>query len=136
MKRDMFCILTIILFSSLIFLLGCNKDDNGSNPTAPQNHAPVIQSVTAQPSIVQADPSEYCHYPSPHLSVLTCNATDAEEDYLSYYWSSQCGSFYGNDQIGYVVWWCSPASPCTCIVHVLVTDGEATDEDSVSIAVF
>jgi hypothetical protein len=125
MKRDVSCNLTVILFSSLIFLLGCNKDDNGGSPTQPQNHPPVVQTVTASPPSVQQ---------GGYGATLTCLATDADRDSLTYYWS--CAEGYLEEPIGVSVTWSSPSSPDTCIIQVIVSDGVATDEDSVSIVVY
>lgn len=69
-----------------IGLLGisCSKDDDSSPTGTGGNHAPVIRSVTANPTTV----SRGCS------STLICVATDADSDSLSYYWACSTADFY------------------------------------------
>ena len=131
--RNSFTFLVISLCCWIVFT-GCSEDDdNGSSPTQPQNHSPVIQNVTASPTTVSTNPWGEC-YPD-ERSTLTCIATDADLDSLTYYWFSDKGSFRDGNNLGVSVVWCATATPDSCIIHVTVSDGIATDEDSVFVKV-
>ena len=137
MKKKGFCSLIPVLILALIVVWGCNKDDeeDNGNPTQPQNNSPVIQNVTASPAAIAADPYHYCYGPDDGCT-FTCIATDADRDSLTYYWSSIKGTFVDGINMGISVSWCPPAMPDTCMIQVVVSDGIATDEDSVAVVVY
>ncbi len=87
------------------------------------NQAPVINSLTANPTTVSTGGS----------STITCNATDADGDTLTYTWSSTAGTVTG---AGASVTWMAPSVDGTYTVTVTVADGKGgTATDSVDISV-
>jgi len=111
-----------LLFTSLMLVSGCSKDD--SNPAAPQNNAPVIQSVTANPNSVNIN----------QTTTLSCTATDPDNNSLTYTWSSANGGFPGGTN-GTNVQWQAPATAGNYIVTVTVSDGDLTDLGTVTVVV-
>src|SRR5262245_45488600 len=57
----------------LLWAAGCGNDPN---EPVPQNHAPVVFSLLASPSVIGSGDS----------TVVTCKATDPDGDALSYTW--------------------------------------------------
>ncbi|MDP8288340.1 MAG: SUMF1/EgtB/PvdO family nonheme iron enzyme [Candidatus Electryonea clarkiae] len=108
MNRIAFLINIIIV---LFFIAGCDNDD-GTSVETPENHEPVIESVTADPDTVIAGES----------STLTCIASDEDEDSLTYNWNATAGSFNG-DTSGVTVTWQAPDSTGDFVVSVTVFDG-------------
>ena len=87
------------------------------------NTAPTINSLIANPPTVDISGA----------STLTCAATDADGDVLTYTWSATGGSISGT---GSVVTWQAPAAEGTYTVTVEVADGRGgTDTDSVEVDV-
>jgi len=74
------------------------------------NHRPAIASLEADPE--RAIPWGSCQ--------ITCNATDADDDELSYEWSASGGEIEGE---GTEVTWSAPGSEGSYNVTVTVTDG-------------
>lgn len=88
----------------------------------PENRKPVINYMTSQQ---QVSPSA--------SSRITCVASDADGDSLTYAWSTTSGTLVGT---GDTVTWNSPEAPGTYNIAVTVTDGKGGDvKDSVTIAV-
>lgn len=79
--------------------------------TVSSNNAPVISSVTPSPATVVAGGS----------SAVTCTATDADSDALTYEWVASGGSISGS---GSVVTWTAPADEGGYSVTVAVSDGK------------
>ena len=77
---------------------------------ASANHAPVINALTA-------DKDELCIKSS---SELNANATDPDEDELTYTWVVPSGIIKGE---GSSVSWKAPSTPGTHIITLVVTDG-------------
>lgn len=63
----------LIVVSVLIWIQGCN---NGPSKPQPQNQSPVIQSLTAFPTIIGAGDS----------TIVICQAVDPDDDQLTYTW--------------------------------------------------
>ena len=75
------------------------------------NHAPVITSLTSNPISVA---------PNANAS-LSCFATDADSDTLSYSWNASAGAITGS---GGDVSWKAPAAEGSCTIGVVVSDGK------------
>jgi len=109
--------LAIIVMAGLI---GLDCDSILRNDS---NNAPVIKSITVNPSIVTT--SQYVS--------LTCVATDDEPDNLSFTWKCNAGIYSNN--VGAKVTWQAPSRPCIASCTVIVNDGKAISQDSVLIQV-
>lgn len=108
-------------FLSLPFLLFAGCGDDGAGPN---NRAPVIQSLTADPEVVGTSES----------TVLHCAATDPDNDVLVYSWSAEEGTF-PNGAAGTVVFWHAPGDTGTYPVTVSVSDGRLSDNETININV-
>jgi len=108
------------LFIFVIFLLGINCGDDGTEP----NRAPVIESITANPENVGQSES----------TALQCIASDPDNDILVYTWTAENGSF-PNGSSGSLVFWQAPGDTGTYPVNVRVSDGELTDNETIDINV-
>lgn len=84
---------------------GCGDDGSG-----PGNVGPEIQSVAAEPDTVRTR----------EASTLTCTASDADGDSLTYQWACDAGDVSGT---GASVTWTAPAVAGVCTVSVTVSDG-------------
>lgn len=74
------------------------------------NRPPVIESVTAERLV--ANPGESI--------VIECVASDADQDTLSYAWSTTGGTFSGT---GPITAWIAPDTPGTYTITAMVADG-------------
>jgi len=115
-------LLLILFFVVLLVLVACSDSDNG-NPSTPENHAPVIQSLTAYPDTIGRSGQ----------STITCIATDLDGDSLSYYWTCRAGSF--SDRSGYEVSWQGVSQDGQYYISVTVSDGKSIDFDSVAVTI-
>lgn len=111
------------IFSSLFLVFialftSCKEDV----PTEATNNAPEIQSISSSPSSVKIN----------ETIILSCVATDADGDELSYSWSAEKGNFT-NGTLGSSVTWKSPSEEGTFVVQVIVSDGKEIDKDVKSI---
>ena len=86
-------------------------DSQSVTVTVSTNHAPVISSVVPSPATVYASGS----------SAVTCTATDADSDALTYEWIASGGSISGS---GNVVTWNAPAEEGGYAVTATVSDGK------------
>ncbi|MCK5838966.1 MAG: hypothetical protein KAG99_03910, partial [Bacteroidales bacterium] len=87
------------------------------------NFPPVIEEIIAQPRSML--PGE--------ISQLTCIASDANGDELTYFWYSEAGSFTGS---GYTVNWQAPEEQGAFYIHCIVNDLEgASTADSLVVLV-
>lgn len=99
------------------------SEEIASGTVTPTNHAPVISSLTADPATVILK----------QAASITCTASDADNDTLTYTWSAASGTLSGS---GSSVSWTAPASSGTYTVSCLVSDGnENTDNEVVSVSV-
>jgi formylglycine-generating enzyme required for sulfatase activity len=112
----------IILLAGMAFvalaLVSCSDDDT----TDPINSAPVIASLVSDPATVDLL----------QTSSVTCTATDADGDFLTYAWSSSSGTIVGT---GSTITWTAPATAGVCTLECSVGDGQETVSDSVVITV-
>jgi chitinase len=93
-----------------------------SPKSEPENHKPVINYMTSEQQVTPSSSTR-----------ITCVATDADNDTLTYTWSVNSGTIIGT---GDTVTWTAPQAAGTYIITAMVTDtkgGEA--KDSVTIAV-
>lgn len=112
--------LLIFLFVFIVFS-GCKKDEA---PTAPQNHLPKIESLTANPAIVLVNTE----------TTVTCIATDEDGDNLTITWSSKRGAF-PNGAVGISVKWVAPSTAGTDTINVILNDGKQTVQRKLEILV-
>lgn len=90
----------------ILFFLGCGD----SPPTEPTNSAPVISSLSAEPSSLLID----------DISVLTCVATDSDGDVLTYTWESNGATLEGNSNTAD---WIADEGSGTFTITCSVSDG-------------
>ena len=113
-------ILTILILSTIALIFpGCG----GGGTTPPINHSPTIASLTANPQ----SPIEINQN-----TVITCSASDSDGDPLAYTWTKTGGTITGT---GSAITWIAPDIEGTYIITCIVSDGEITDEQSISIDV-
>jgi len=79
-------------------------------PPPPPNQPPVIDSLSAEKEV-----------PTSSESQITCKATDADGDILSYQWSADGGTVNGE---GNSIIWVAPDIPGDYTIKVVVTDGK------------
>ena len=103
---------------ALIFS-GCG----GGGTTPPINHPPTITSLTSNPQ----SPIEINQN-----TVITCSASDPDGDSLTYTWTKTGGTITGT---GSAITWTAPATAGTYTITCMVSDGELTDEQEISIDV-
>jgi len=113
-------IISFFLISTFVILSSCSKD----KPTEPTNNAPNIQSFTASPSPIKVN----------ETTSLTCVATDLDGDSLTYYWSSDNGTF-PNGTSGFSTTWRAPSKEGTYNIKVIVSDGKEMDQKEKNIIV-
>jgi len=114
-----FKVLSLVGF---VLMAGCAKDSN-DGPTGTANHAPIIRSMTAYPAEISRSGN----------TEITAIVTDEEGDSLTYYWACRSGSF--SDRTGGTARWVASSEAGTRYVSLTVSDGKATDADSVAISV-
>lgn len=89
-----------------------------------ENNAPVINSVTADPSST---------YPGQDVT-LTCDAEDEDDDTISYDWSAEAGTLSATDSA--VATWTAPDDTGHFTIEVIVEDEEGlADTGDVTVAV-
>jgi len=87
------------------------------------NHPPVIESLTAEPSLVRQGKT----------STIECVASDPDSDELSYLWSAATGNISGQ---GSAVTWTAHNTCGTYVITVTVSDsrgGEASEELDITV---
>jgi hypothetical protein len=119
MKKSNIILAVLILSMIALVFSGCG----GGGTTPPINHSPTITSITASPqSPIEVDQS----------TVITCSASDPDGDPLVYTWTKTGGTITGT---GSAITWTAPDIEGTYIITCIVSDGELTDEQSISIDV-
>ena len=113
-------IISCITLASITLFAGCGEDDNSVNNT---NHSPVITDLVSSESTVDATSS----------CTITCSATDADGDALTYNWSANAGLINGT---GSSITWTSPdvSGSVTVVCEVSDVHGAAI-ADSIAIMV-
>jgi hypothetical protein len=116
----------LTIFSLCVMtILGCESSNDDSPTTPAGNHAPIIQSVTASPSTIS----------SSRWARVSCVATDADGDSLTYVWNSPSG-FFDNGNTGQsVVWDSGNASDGSHYIMVIASDGVDIARDSVLVQI-
>ena len=112
------CLLLVTCLLSLVTIIGC-----GGGGT--KNNAPVISSIDVSPSTTVNTGASI---------TLTCNATDADGDTLSYSWTASGGTISGS---GSSVTWTAPNTAGTYTITVKVSDGkggEATASKTITVS--
>lgn len=102
---------------ALCVLAGCAKDEDTAG-----NSIPVIQSLTAS----------NIHPARGETVTLTCTASDADGDALSYTWSAD-GQWIGTDAA--VIQWQAPNDNVTVDLYVEVSDGVASASRTLPVVV-
>lgn len=114
-------ILAFILVSLMaVFLFSCSDEDNSTDPT---NTKPVISSLTTDLASVEVNQS----------AVITCTASDADGDALTYSWDNTGGAISGT---GSSITWTAPGTVGGYIITCDVSDGEDTATDSLGITTY
>lgn len=89
-----------------------------------ENNAPVINSVTANPSST---------YPGENVT-LTCDAEDEDGDLITYSWSAEAGTLSATNLSSVI--WTAPNDTGNFTIEVIVEDeGELVDTGSVTVRV-
>ncbi|NOR45087.1 MAG: SUMF1/EgtB/PvdO family nonheme iron enzyme [Candidatus Delongbacteria bacterium] len=117
--KKWFSLFLMITIAGLIFM-SCSDDDEGT--TAPANSAPVVSSISAEISSVEQG----------GVITLTCDATDADGDALTYSWSATGGTISGTTSIET---WTAPMSAAYYTITCEISDGTDTDTGTKSIYV-
>ncbi len=118
MKRYFYSLVVVLTF---FIFSGCKKDET---PTAPQNHLPKIESLTANPSTVLISTE----------TTLTCIATDEDGDNLTISWTAKRGTF-SNGVVGVSVKWVAPSTAGKDTITATVNDGKQTIQGKLEIIV-
>lgn len=114
----------LIVLLAVTTLCSCSDDNDNDNSTTPSiNTAPEISSISSTPASVGLGLD----------SSVTCLASDADGDGLTYTWTSSAGTIAGT---GSTVTWTAPGAVGSCTVSCSVSDGEDSVDDSVIITVF
>jgi len=104
---------------TILLHLACSSD----SPTEPENSAPVISSLTANPSSVTTG----------NVTTITAIATDPDGDNLTYTWTTTQGTF--SSTTGSSVQWTAPSTPGNYSVTCTVNDGTQTTSESLFLTV-
>lgn len=110
----------VVLIISFFFSAGCSKED----PVQPDNNAPTIGSITALPNRVGYSDNV----------TLTVNASDEDNDDLTYRWTSDYGAYTGAINTTNATWQ-APNQVLTSKCEVTVSDGVDSVTSSVNIEV-
>ena len=106
--------------------------DDGKGGTATDDVTVVVSTVNSPPVISSLIANPPSVAPS-GASTITCTATDADGDTLTYGWTAAGGSISG---MGSSVTWTAPALEGTYTITVTVADGNGgTDETSTAVTV-
>jgi hypothetical protein len=123
-------LLTILIATTL----SCEKKEN---------HLPVIRSITTDPVTVEGSMGDEYILDQGQEITITCNATDEDNDNLTYTWTSNKGTF-PNGSTGNSVKWTTPVfetqtsdnSMQSVTVIVTVGDGKDKVEDVYAVLVY
>ena len=119
-KLAAFLIIIVTLLSSACTLF---SPPPPPPPPEPENQPPLINGMTAPTEVISSTESQ-----------ILCEASDADGDNLSYWWSAPDGGMFKGE--GDNVTWVAPEIAGNYNVKVMVSDGEGGEAiDSVTIAV-
>jgi outer membrane lipoprotein-sorting protein len=110
-------LLSIICLSILLLICGgCQPSNNQTVSEQPavtevQNNSPVISDLMATDAVVQPQ----------GRTRITCQATDADNDNLTYKWTVSAGIIEGD---GSTILWTAPVKSGPCSISVAVSDGK------------
>jgi hypothetical protein len=119
-KQVLWRLLVLTGALGIVLILGCSDDDTVNDPN---NQAPTIQAMTAEPDTFVAD----------DLSTITVSATDPDGDPLTYSWEVHEASFMGLPSGGHILEvtnCCHVEDTVTGVVLAIVSDdrgGETRD---------
>lgn len=102
----------------IVLIMSCQEDV----PTESVNNGPEIKSILSSPASVKVN----------ETVILSCVATDADGDDLSYTWSAAEGNFI-DGTFGQSVSWKSPSEEGSFVIQVIVNDGREIDKKERSI---
>ncbi len=110
-----------LILGVLLLSTGCVLPTNTEKEFSPRIH-----SITADPP--EIGPGE--------TTTLTCTATDANQDDLTYEWECDGDSGeFSNNATGSVVEWTAPETSQSYMIRVTVSDGHASNSNHISITV-
>jgi len=115
-----------------VYTVTCLVNDGHGGQATATDTIQVVQKINAAPVILRfnAVPRKLNVGGS---STITCFATDANGDTLSFFWSAASGSLSGN---GPTIQWTAPATAGNSVVVCRVDDGSGgTDVDSIGLEV-
>lgn len=115
---------SIILLLGILICNSCSSDSGTSDPQIFPNHAPVIQSISADPATIETGTE----------TILTCVAEDVDGDSLIITWTSTSGSFPDNNE-GSSVRWLAPSSEGDYSITATVSDFSTSNSGEVSVSV-
>ncbi|MDP8239762.1 MAG: SUMF1/EgtB/PvdO family nonheme iron enzyme [Candidatus Hatepunaea meridiana] len=116
------CFLVSIITVFILIIVGCNDDE--TSPVQPENNAPVIQNVAADPDLIAIG----------ETTMLICTASDEDNDTLAYNWAASDGTF-PNQSAGASVIWQAPDVSGDYTISITVSDGEDTIDGSITVCV-
>jgi len=118
-KLAIFLITSVLLLSSACVLISPPPEPP---PPEPENQPPIIHSITAEREVTA---STECQ--------ISCEADDADDNNLNYWWSADGGTIEGE---GSSITWVAPDTSDNYTVKLLVADGKGGEAiDSVAITV-
>ena len=120
--RNRVWVLFTVMLAGFAFL-SCGDGGDSGDDTDSEGEMPVITSLSADPSTVEIG----------QTSVLSCTASDADGDAISYSWQGTGGTISGS---GASVTWTAPATVATYSLTCYVSDGEGTVSDSISVSTY
>jgi hypothetical protein len=115
-------LILLLIVPTLLLSSACSPPPPPAPPPPPPNEPPIINSLIAEKEVATLTESQ-----------ITCQATDADGDVLSYQWSADGGTIKGE---GSSINWVAPDTAGNYTVKVTVTDGkggEATDSTNVAV---
>lgn len=89
---------------------GASAQSSVNVPVTKSNNNPVISSIDANPTTISTGA----------VTTVTCTASDADNDALTYTWSAGSGTISGT---GSFITWTAPASSSTYTINLTVSDG-------------
>ena len=93
--------------------------DSPPPPPPAINHSPAISSVLANPPSIETGKQ----------STISCQASDPDNDPLTYSWSANAGTFTGS---GSTVQWTAPANSGTYAIQCEVSDGRGGNASGIT----